>query len=51
MQERIESAGGGMEIDSFQGKGTRITFWTPIIEGQESQRTGNDKGRTDAETS
>jgi signal transduction histidine kinase len=51
MQERIDSAGGGMEIDSFQDKGTRITFWTPIIEGQEPQRTGNDEGRADAETS
>ena len=46
MQERIEFAGGGMEIDSIQGKGTRITFWTPIIEGEEPQPAGDDEGRT-----
>ena len=27
MQERIEAIGGGMEIDSLQGRGTRLTFW------------------------
>jgi signal transduction histidine kinase len=27
MQERIEAVGGGMEIDSTEGRGTRITFW------------------------
>ena len=36
-----------MEIDSIQGKGTRITFWTPIIEGQESQWAGDDEDRPD----
>jgi signal transduction histidine kinase len=30
MQERIEVAGGGMEIDSALGKGTRVTFWIPV---------------------
>jgi signal transduction histidine kinase len=49
MQERIESTGGGMEIDSFQGKGTRITFWTPIIEGQEPQWAGDGKDRQELE--
>jgi two-component system NarL family sensor kinase len=27
MQERIEAIGGGMEVVSAQGQGTRITFW------------------------
>ncbi|HST04243.1 MAG TPA: GAF domain-containing protein [Chloroflexia bacterium] len=30
MQERIEVAGGGMEIESASGKGSRITFWIPV---------------------
>ncbi|MEP6776414.1 MAG: GAF domain-containing protein, partial [Chloroflexota bacterium] len=46
MQERIESTGGGMEIDSIEGKGTRITFWTPIIEGEEPQPAGDGEDRT-----
>jgi signal transduction histidine kinase len=50
MQERIESAGGGMEIDSTQGKGTRITFWTPINGQGEPQWAGDDEGETGMET-
>jgi signal transduction histidine kinase len=30
MQERIEAIGGGMELDSTPGQGTRITFWVRI---------------------
>lgn len=50
MQERIESAGGGMEIDSAQSKGTRVTFWTPISEGEEPQWIGDDEDRMGVET-
>jgi PAS domain S-box-containing protein len=32
VQERIESLGGRMEIDSAPGRGTRIVLWAPVSE-------------------
>jgi signal transduction histidine kinase len=30
MQERAASVGGGLQVDSAPGKGTRVTAWIPL---------------------
>jgi signal transduction histidine kinase len=32
MQERIGAIGGGLEIDSAENQGTRVTFFAPVTD-------------------